>query len=59
MHELATRARKVLAVVEKDQQLFVSEMLEETFESGDVRSLADAEHTGDRARCRAAGLRAL
>ena len=53
MHELPTRGGKVLAVVEKDQQLFVSETLDETLESGDVRSFADAEHTCDRARCRA------
>ena len=40
MHELSTRGSKVLAVVEKDQQLFVSETLDETLESGDVRSFA-------------------
>ena len=46
---LRARARhtrsKVLAVVEQDQQLFVSEVLDETVERGHVRSFADAEHT--------------
>ena len=48
--ELATRPRKVLAVVEYEQQLFRAEVVEEPVEGGDVWPFGNPERLRDRCR---------
>ena len=50
VRELAHGRRKMLAVVDDEQQLLGAEVVEEPVESGNIRPFGDPEHSRDRSR---------